>query len=367
MDCLKNFTYDKWLHRFAVFTAVVAVGLVLAGATVTSTGSGDAVPDWPLSYGTLAPPMIGGILFEHSHRLIAGFTGIFIAVLALWLWRSMRRSQVKWVGLAALFAVLVQATLGGLRVLIVSTEAVQDAALHLTNHANIEAIRIAIAVTHAALAQTIICLLFAICVFTSKSWMQNAPEMTGEKIVRKGRLLSLGLVGIVFLQLVLGALVRHTDAGLIIPDFPLSFGQLIPPFENLPHNPNAPFPLTPSELLLKVSVHFAHRVGALVILAFVTYLFWRYRHSAVLGRMAGLLLGLTLLQATLGALNIYTGKSVYTTVLHVAVGALLLAGSVAFGLWRWRVGSVALPGDQPMPAGVFELPGMDKTKEVSLG
>ncbi|MCI0530532.1 MAG: COX15/CtaA family protein, partial [candidate division Zixibacteria bacterium] len=132
MNNAENKLYNQRLHRFAILTAAAAVILIVAGATVTSTGSGDSVPDWPLSYGTLTPPMIGGILWEHSHRLIAGITGILIGILAIWLWRKEPRKTVKWLGMAALVAVIIQAVLGGLRVLIVSTEGVQEAAVQLT-------------------------------------------------------------------------------------------------------------------------------------------------------------------------------------------------------------------------------------------
>ena len=95
MEQKERTSYDPWLHRFAILTACVAVFLIVAGATVTSTASGDAVPDWPLSYGTLNPPMIGGILWEHSHRLIAGLTGILIGILAIWLWRREPRKNAN--------------------------------------------------------------------------------------------------------------------------------------------------------------------------------------------------------------------------------------------------------------------------------
>ncbi len=334
MDRQNLFNYNKWLHRFAVLTAVVAVGLIIAGATVTSTGSGDAVPDWPLSYGTLTPPMIGGILFEHSHRLIAGLTGILIAILAFWLWRKEPRQLLRWMGIIALGAVVVQAGLGGLRVLIVSTDAVQDVAMQLTGNANIETTRILITIAHAALAQTVFSLVFAIAVMTSKySTRSNSGDVsqTGQSAIKK---ISVAIAGLIFIQLILGAIVRHTGSGLIIPDFPLSFGNIIPPFGNLPHYPNAPFPLTEFELTVKVALHFAHRLMAFIILGFVIYFFVKYRRVTQYSNFAKLLLALTVVQISLGALNIWTGKSIYTTVLHVAVGALLLACTVTLILWN---------------------------------
>ncbi len=321
--------HPPWMHRFAVLTAAAATGLIVAGAAVTSTGSGDAVPDWPLSYGSLTPPMIGGILFEHTHRLIAGFTGVLIAILAAWLWIAKPGKTLQRLGIAALAAVILQASLGGLRVLLISTEAVQDAALQIAGVSSVQSLRMAVAVTHAFLAQTILCLLFAIVVLTSPS-RRNAPAASPPLHANANAFrLSVFLTGLIFLQLVFGALVRHSGAGLAIPDFPLSFGKIIPPFANLPHDPYAPFPLSPEKFQFQVAVHFAHRAAALLILGLAIFFFARHRKTGKIGKLAAILLLLTSLQMVLGALNIWTGKSVYVTVLHVAVGALLLSCSVA--------------------------------------
>ncbi len=104
------------LHRFAVFTAACTFLLLVAGALVTSNDAGLAVPDWPLSYGSVAPPMVGGIFYEHSHRVMATFVGILTIVLAVWLWRSEPRRWVRRLGLIALGAVIAQGVLGGLTV-----------------------------------------------------------------------------------------------------------------------------------------------------------------------------------------------------------------------------------------------------------
>src|SRR5207237_9614776 len=110
------------LHRFSVFLAGCTVLLLLAGSLVTSTGSGLSVPDWPTSYGwnmfTFPPSMwVGGIFYEHSHRLIASSVGFLTIVLAVWLWRQDPRRWMKWLGAAALGAVIAQGLLGGLTVL----------------------------------------------------------------------------------------------------------------------------------------------------------------------------------------------------------------------------------------------------------
>ncbi len=328
--------YYKSLHWFAIVTAVVAVGLIVAGALVTSTKSGDAVPDWPLSYGTLAPPMIGGILYEHSHRLVAGLTGILITVLTIWLWRKYPSQKLRWLGVAAFVAVVFQAVLGGLRVLVVSTASVQNAAVAVTGISSIETNRLIIAIIHGCLAQSILALLFAIVLFTSRSWLQEGVTAFPREIPQQLRWLSITMLGVVFVQLILGAVVRHTNAGLSIPDFPLAFGRLIPPFGNLPVNPRMPHPFSHHEYVVKVALHFAHRLVGFGILGFIIYLFLKYRSLPRLGKYIKNVSGLIVLQIFLGGLNIWTGISVFSTVLHVVTGSLILAGSVILVLWTGR-------------------------------
>ena len=219
----------------------------------------------------------------------------------------------------------------------------------MTGSGNIEATRIVITVTHASLAQTILCMVFSVALFTSRWWL-NAANNSGASLPKKARVVSIGLVAIVFLQLVIGAIVRHTGSGLIIPDFPLSFGQFFPPFGDLPNNPNAPFPLTDQEFFLKVIIHFAHRVTAFVILGWVIYLFAAFRKSEIIGRLASIIFGLTLIQVFLGAMNIWTAKSIYSTIPHVAIGALILACSVMLMWWTIRLkegGGASAPISEP--------------------
>lgn len=327
--------YTRNLHYFALLTVMVAILLIVAGATVTSTGSGDAVPDWPLSYGSLTPPMKGGILFEHSHRLIAGLTGLLIAILAIWLWRKEKRKTVKWMGFGALLAVIIQATLGGLRVLIVSNAGVQDTILSLTGNASLVDSRIIITAIHAVLAQSIVCLIVAIAVMTSRSWM----DFKDDNIKVSSNIFSVNiiLVAAVFLQLVIGAFVRHTGSGLIIPDFPLSFGKIIPPFRNLPNKANIPFPISDQEFLAKVVLQFSHRIMGIIILALIVYFFIQWNKIDKTAFLPKILMLLTVVQIILGAVNIWSKKSVISTIPHVAIGAVILALCVASLLKVWRV------------------------------
>src|SRR6266436_1594912 len=212
------------LHRLALATAGATFLLLFLGGLVTSTGSGLAVPDWPLSYGQVFPPMVGGVLFEHGHRLAATAVGCLTIVLALWTVVGEQRPGVRVLGIAMLVAVILQGVLGGVTVLY--------------------KLPLAVSVTHACLAQTFFCLTVTLALVTSPAWSVPRPRRSP---VALGVLAGL-TTGAVFGQLVLGALMRHMHAGLAIPDFPLAFGRLVPPLA------------TPS-----IAVHFAHRVGALVV------------------------------------------------------------------------------------------------------
>src|SRR5580692_4432785 len=145
------------VHRFAVLTACCTFFLLIAGALVTSNDAGLSVPDWPLSYGSLLPPMVGGIFYEHGHRMIATLVGTLSIVLAVWLWRVESRRWVRWLGVAALGAVIAQGILGGLTVLFFLPPPISAA--------------------HATLAQTFFCLTVAVAIFTGKKWVEEVPKV----------------------------------------------------------------------------------------------------------------------------------------------------------------------------------------------
>jgi len=320
--------YNKALHRYAVFTAVCTFCLVIAGGLVTSTQSGLSVPDWPLSYGQVMPPMVGGILYEHGHRMVATFVGMLTIGLAVWLWRKERRRWMRVLGFVALGAVIAQGVLGGLTVLFL--------------------LPTPISVSHAALAQTFFALVSSIALFTSKWWMAESPEGTlDERSPSLGRQTDVGLVRLTFLtvcavyvQLILGALMRHTHSGLAVPDFPLAYGQLFPSLSSedmvrynnqLMHSDiriAADGPITSGQII----IHMLHRVWAVVVTLMVVWTALRLRGisrtAPHVARYAVAFLGLLLVQIALGALTVLTIKSVVITTAHVATGALLLAVSV---------------------------------------
>jgi cytochrome c oxidase assembly protein subunit 15 len=293
------------LHRFASFVAGCTVLLVLAGSLVTSTGSGLAVPDWPTTYGwnmfTFPPSKwVGGIFYEHGHRLIASGVGALTIILAVWLWLKDPRRWMRWLGVTALVTVIAQGMLGGLTVLFFLPAAVSTA--------------------HAGLAQIFFCLTIAIALFTSPGWAAGGDDLEDEQLRR----IATTTTALVYIQILIGATMRHTEAGLAIPDFPLMFGRLVPDHWDS-----------------KIAIHFAHRVGAVVVtLAIIATArrVWRdHRRRRKLARPAVLLVALVAVQLSLGGLTVLSQRAVWINSLHVVCGALVLTTSLVLTLRTWRV------------------------------
>ncbi len=274
-------------HRLAVLTLFSTLVLIFVGGLVTSKGAGLSVPDWPLSYGMLMPPMVGNVFYEHGHRMVAATVGLMTLCLALWTWRAESRRPVRWLAWAALAAVVLQGLLGGLTVLFLLPTPVS--------------------VAHACLAQTFLCLMVALTYATSREWQTQREERVDAGGVRA---LSLFATGLVFAQLLVGAVVRHTGSGLAIPDFPLALGRLIPPFDSV-----------------GVAIHFLHRLVALGVLLTTVLLVRACRRSGLadLTRPAWALLLLVVVQIALGAATVLTAKGPIVTTFHVATGAAILA------------------------------------------
>ena len=300
------------LHRFASFVAGCTVLLVLAGSLVTSTDSGLSVPDWPTSYGwsmfTFPPSKwVGGILYEHGHRLIASTVGLFTIVLAAWLWLHDPRRWMKRLGVAALGAVVAQGVLGGLTVLFFLPAPISTA--------------------HAGLAEIFFCSTIAIALFTSPRWVRgygrDSADPGGIDDVTARRVATTTTV-LVYVQILLGATMRHTGAGLAIPDFPLMFGHWLP-----------------TSWDPKIAIHFAHRAGALVvllaILATSAYIWSRHAGRRELTGPAVLVVALVAVQVALGALTVLSRRDVWINSAHVVCGALVLTMSLVLTLRTWRV------------------------------
>jgi cytochrome c oxidase assembly protein subunit 15 len=291
-----------------IATRSVAFGvfiLLVAGALVTSTESGLAVPDWPLSYGKVMPPMVGGILYEHGHRLIAAAVSTLVGLeLGALLFFLEGKRAVKLLAAAAFGAILLQAVLGGLTVLFLLPPAISSA--------------------HAALAEIVFALTAVVALMCSRTWTEltaSPPSLPLEEIspfssdvprLEKAFRATALATAAIYVQIVLGAVMRHTGAGLAIPDFPAAFGGLWPSADELQRR--------------GVGLHLAHRVGAVVVLALVLAAVRALgRLSAVNPVFAGFAAawtGLVAIQILLGALSIWSKKAPPLTAAHLAGGAL---------------------------------------------
>jgi len=301
------------LHKFSRYVAASTVLLILAGSFVTSTDSGLSVPDWPTSYGwnmfTFPPSKwVGGILYEHGHRLIASTVGFLTIVLAAWIWLTDSRRWLRWFGVGALVSVVAQGVLGGLTVLFFLPAPVSTA--------------------HAGLAEIFFCMTVAITLFTSPGWMAGydvADSGAGSGVVDATlRRAATTATIFIFAQILIGATMRHTGAGLAIPDFPWMFGHLVPD-----HWSGA------------IAIHFAHRIGAIIVAGTVIgtsiYVWLRHPDRPELARPATLIIFLVVVQVTLGALTIISRRDALVNSLHVVVGALVLTTSLVLTLRSWRV------------------------------
>ena len=297
------------LHVFAMVVAASTAVLIFAGGMVTSTGSGLAVPDWPNTYGWFmwtfpVQHWVGGIFYEHTHRLIASTVGMLIVILAIWLWRAEARQWVRRLGYIALAAVITQGVLGGLTVLYYLPDP--------------------ISIAHASLAQIVFCLTITIALVTSPGWARayaHRGAVPDDALLRR---VTIVVTATVYIQILIGATMRHTGAGLAIPDFPLAFGHLLPPHWDE-----------------KIAIHFAHRTGALLVttlaLAAAGHVFHHHRDRRALVHTAALLLALIAVQITLGALTVLSQKQPLINSLHVVTGASVLATSLVLCLRAHRV------------------------------
>ena len=297
--------YSPWLHRTAHLTAGATFLLIVIGGIVTSTDSGLAVPDWPTTFGYnmfLYPlsEMVGGILYEHSHRLMGSLVGLLTVGLFVFLLVKDSRKWLKWLGFAALVAVIVQGVLGGLRV---------------------TQINLNFAIVHACLAQAFFALLCGIAWFTSREWWQNGDKPLVES-AQKLRRLSLITTCLIYVQLIFGAILRHTGTRL---DAHLLFAFLV-----------ALHIFLLARRLLSVNSE-TQRIGQSMLMV-------------LLGLLAiQLILGTGAFFAKLTAFGetFATALTVTITTAHVAVGALMLVSSFVLTLRIYRFTDASIPIDAP--------------------
>ncbi len=299
--------YNRGLHRFLLFTAGVTFLLILLGALVTSNDAGLSVPDWPTSFrhwpvtpGYFEVPLVGGVKWEHTHRILAQFVGVLSIVLAVWTWRTDRRRWMRNLGWFALGLVIAQGLLGGITVLLYLPQAVSTA--------------------HAALSQAFFCVVTAMAIFTGRRFrepgVQPLVDVPRERRRPSLRTLAALSVIVVYVQLILGAAFRHMRG-----------------------------PKTPTELM-------PHLIGAVavtvILLWTVIRVFSDYSGVRSLRAPAASLLGLLMVQLVLGFMTYMTvlvwGREapqpllsmVLTSVLHVGFGALVLVHTVILAIQAWR-------------------------------
>jgi cytochrome c oxidase assembly protein subunit 15 len=290
--------YNKALHYFAIFTSCATFLLIVAGALVTSNDAGLSVPDWPTSF-QHSPislryfeiPMVGGVKFEHGHRMIAEFIGLLTIAIALWTWHADHRSWMKKLGVAALLTVTVQGILGGITVL--------------------EFLPPAVSTAHAMVGQTFFCIAVCIAMFTGPRWVGEQPRTAPER--NRPTLLTLSLLSILvlYVQLFLGGMFRHKGMG----------------WE-------------------------PHVINAVVVTFILTWTSVRALRSFpnvdAIWRPALTLISLLMVQVALGFFafieKVMLGANavqplpaqVLATVAHTATGALLLATAVVLAIQTWR-------------------------------
>ena len=310
---------NPWLTRYAMLTAFATLSLICVGGLVTSHGAGLAVPDWPTTYGYnmfLFPisKWVGGILYEHTHRLVASLVGLMTTLLAVWLWVKEERRWLRWLGVGAFFAVAIQGVLGGLRVTQLKDE---------------------IGIFHATLAQLFFVLVCAIALFSSRWWRE--PQKLAIYDRAGLRYFFAFTTAMILWQLILGATMRHQHAGLAIPDFPTAYGKVWPDMDG---DSIARYNATRLEVTglnpitaFQVGLQMVHRLVAGLILVAVGMTAWMARRQlgwrSALTKMSFVWLGVISLQALLGILTVLQNKPADIATAHVAVGALsLLTGSM---------------------------------------
>jgi cytochrome c oxidase assembly protein subunit 15 len=290
-----------WLFRYSCLLVCATLLLVAAGGMVTSTSSGLSVPDWPTTYGQPMfsfplSKMVGGIFYEHGHRLIASTVGMLTIGLVLFQWRAEPRRWVRRLGWIALAAVILQGVLGGLTVLFF--------------------LPAPISIGHAGLAQLFFALTVSLALFTSRGWREPVLTPVDDPALRRR---AVWVASFVYLQILIGATMRHNQAGLAIPDFPAPLGLGIP-----------------SAWTPQIAIHFAHRVGALVVasmtVGLVAAIVRRHRNRPELVRPSWFLVAAVATQITLGVFVVLTAKDPIVNTLHVATGAIVFVTTVLIAL-----------------------------------
>jgi heme a synthase len=303
--------FNRAYHRYAIVLACATLLLIVAGALVTSNDAGLSVPDWPTSFGSYIkmPHMVGGVKYEHGHRMVAELVGLLTIGLVFWTWRVERRPWMRQLSVLALLGVIIQGVLGGITVILRLPAYVSSA--------------------HAAVAQTFFCVVVLMVVFTGERWIQEHPRVALD--TRRPSLISLALLSVfaLYVQLFLGAMFRHKglswwphvlNAAVVAAILTWTAVRALSQYGDL-DEVRFPAVTVLSLMVTQLCLGFA---------AFITRVMW--------GRDA--------VQPEF--------PMVISTVAHVVVGALLLATAVVLAVQVWRHVPVAIaepvPTPQPRPA-----------------
>jgi cytochrome c oxidase assembly protein subunit 15 len=390
-----------WLHRLAVFTAIATLALIGIGGLVTSHGVGMAVPDWPNTngYNMFWFPVsqwVGGIFYEHTHRLTASFVGFLTTILAVWMWTRETRGKARWLGIGAMLAVIllmgvrqlpVYIALASCAPIVVVASLYQirrnPAALRWWGLMAFAAVILQgvlgglrvvyladqIGIFHAALAQLFFVLICSIAFFTSNSWpvgrvapnapTNHVPAPVGRVVPNAPHRLMFAATLLILFQLILGATMRHQHAGLAIPDFPLAYGKIWPSMDAasvVQYNQQrlevtAVNPIT----AFQIGLQMVHRFLALLIFGAVACCAWNARRRLgtqhPVTRFALVWFGLICAQAMLGVATIWSNKAADIATAHVVIGALSLAagGMLSIVALRAQVSERGHSCPQPLP------------------
>ena len=298
---------NRHLHFFTIIITGCTFVLICSGGLVTSKGVGMSVPDWPTTYGYnmfLFPisRWIDGVWYEHTHRLSASIVGLLTFLLVVWILAVEKRRWVRIIGILTLISVIVQGILGGLRV---------------TLNTN------AMGILHGIIAQSFLSLLGILVIVTSSTFLSG--EYTNFHVTRGLQLIVTVVTGMIFIQLMIAASMRHAHAGLAIPDFPTFYGKWWPPLDmtsitqiNKMRAICGQVDTTIAQIVLQTT----HRVFAVLIFAGVIIFTWLSRHVYPLNQWGIFWILLIITQMWLGTWTIWSNKAADVTTAHTSVGAL---------------------------------------------
>ena len=299
--------YQPWLFAFCVFALCWITPLLFAGGFTTSIRAGMAFLDWPLSNGSLNPQdwtIQSDMLAEHSHRLLGMIIGFLSLGLLLLIWLREERAWMRQLARVLVLVVVLQGVLGGARVRF-------DALNTMAEH---NLVAQSFAVIHACGAMIVLGILIALTLGSSRAWIERQSGFV-RPVPASLKRWGIASTIAIFLQILIGAIMRQAEAGLAIAQFPMARpGSLLPGYWNF-----------------DVSIHFAHRVGAVIVTLFLLiYLskLWanpNTRKALIFGILT--VIGLLFVQVYLGALTIWTVRNPYVATIHHLVGAFLLAST----------------------------------------